>query len=93
MSYLFVAAIGALVGFVAGQYIKGSEHGSGIDVAAGAFGACIAVVLSRLAGPPAAAGYVMSIIVTVVGGIAALYAVRMLLRSKPEPVKIKGRRY
>ena len=36
MNYLFIVVIGAVVGFIAGQYLKGSEHGAGIDVAAGA---------------------------------------------------------
>jgi uncharacterized membrane protein YeaQ/YmgE (transglycosylase-associated protein family) len=93
MSYLFIVVIGAIVGFVAGQYIKGSEHGSGIDMLAGAVGGSVAVALSRVASPLEAAGYVMSIILTVIGGVAALYGMRMLMRSKPAPVKIKSRRY
>lgn len=93
MSYLLVVIIGAIAGFVAGQYIKGSEHGSGIDMLAGAVGGAVAVALSRFAGPEAAAGYVMSVVVTLVGGVAALYAVRLYLKSKEVPVKVKGRRY
>lgn len=93
MSYLLIAIIGAVAGLVAGKYIKGSEHGSGFDIAAGAVGGCVAVALSRLVGPEAAAGYVMSVIVTIIGGIAALYGMRMFLKSREAPVKIKGRRY
>jgi len=93
MSYLFIVVIGAIVGYVAGYYIKGSEHGSAIDMAAGALGACVAVALSRLANPQVAAGYLASVIVSVGGVIAALFASRFLLKSKPASVRLKGRRY
>ena len=93
MSYLLIVIIGAIAGLVAGKYIKGSEHGSGIDMVAGAAGGCVAVALSRVAGPEAAAGYVVSVVVTLIGGIASLYGTRMFLKSRQAPVKIKGRRF
>ena len=39
MSYLFIVVIGAVAGWIAGQYIKGSEMGMLPDIIAGAVGA------------------------------------------------------
>ncbi len=92
MSYLFIVVIGALVGFVAGQYLKGSEHGSGIDALLGAIGGCLAVVLSRVVGPAAAAGWVMSAIVAVIGAVVTLFVMRQFMKSKPVPATRSRRR-
>jgi uncharacterized membrane protein YeaQ/YmgE (transglycosylase-associated protein family) len=85
MSYLIIIVIGAIVGWVAGQYLKGSEHGVGIDIAAGAIGACLAVLLSRLVGPAAAAGLFMSAIVAIIGAFGVLYGTRLFLKSREAP--------
>jgi uncharacterized membrane protein YeaQ/YmgE (transglycosylase-associated protein family) len=87
-----IVVIGAIVGFIAGKYVKGSEHGSGIDVVAGAVGACVAVLLSRLAGSEAAAGYLMSVLVTVGGAFLALLAMRRVMKVKEVPVQRPRRR-
>src|SRR6202022_773758 len=63
MSYLLIIIVRAVVGFIAGQYLKGSEHGSGIDALAGGIGGCHFVLLSRVVGPAAAAGWFMSTII------------------------------
>ena len=57
MAYLLIIVIGAVVGFVAGQYLKGSEHGSGVDALEGAVGGFLAVLLSRIVLPAATAGW------------------------------------
>jgi uncharacterized membrane protein YeaQ/YmgE (transglycosylase-associated protein family) len=93
MSYLLIVLIGAIVGFIAGKYIKGSEHGSGIDAAAGAVGGCLTVLLSRVVGPDAAAGFFMSTIVTIIGAVAAMYGTRRFLKSKPVPAPRARSRY
>lgn len=85
MSYLIIVAIGAIVGWVAGQYIKGSEHGMGIDIAAGAIGGCLAVLLSRMVGPAAAAGFFMSTVVAIIGAFVVLYGTRLFLKSREAP--------
>jgi uncharacterized membrane protein YeaQ/YmgE (transglycosylase-associated protein family) len=82
MSYMIIVVIGAIVGWVVGQSIKGSEHGVGIDIAAGAIGGCVAVLLSRMIGPAAAAGLFMSAIVSIIGAFVALYGTRMFLKSR-----------
>ena len=90
MSYLFVFIIGAISGWIAGQYVKGSELGTMPDVIAGAVGAAALVLFIRLVGPETATGFVMSAIVAIIGGIAALFAMRHAMKESPAPVR--GRR-
>lgn len=86
MSYLFIVVIGAVAGWAAGQYVKGSEAGVGIDFIAGAIGACVFVVLSRMISD-GASGVVMSILIAVIGAVVALYGMRRYMKSKqPVPV-------
>ena len=92
MNYLFIVVIGAVVGFIAGQYLKGSEHGAGFDVAAGAVGGFLAVFLSRFVGPSAAAGFFMSAIVAIIGAVAALYVMRQFMKPKAVPAPRSRRR-
>jgi uncharacterized membrane protein YeaQ/YmgE (transglycosylase-associated protein family) len=92
MSYLFVVVIGAVAGWVAGQQIKGSELGMLPDLIAGAVGACLFVLLSRLVGPAAASGFVMSSIVAILGGVASLYIMRSYMKTKAVPVARPRRR-
>ncbi|HVS31205.1 MAG TPA: GlsB/YeaQ/YmgE family stress response membrane protein [Thermoanaerobaculia bacterium] len=91
MSYLFIVVIGAVVGWIAGQQIKGSELGVGVDLAAGAAGACLAVLLSRLVGPAAVAGLMLSAIIAILGGVGGLYAMRKFMKSREVPVKVRPR--
>ena len=82
MSYLLIVIIGAIVGFIAGQYLKGSEHGRGIDALAGALGGCLFVLLSRVVGPAASAGWFMSTVVTAVGAVVTLFILRQVMIRK-----------
>lgn len=92
MSYLIIVVIGAVVGFVVGQNLKGSEHGVAIDALAGAVGGFLAVLLSRIVGPAAASGLFVSVIVAIIGAVAALYGTRRYLKSKLVPVRRARRR-
>ena len=92
MSYLFIVVIGAVVGFIGGKYLKGSELGVLPDIGAGAIGAGVLVLIVRMVGPAAASGFVMSSIVAILGGIALLYAMRTYMKSKEVPVARKRRR-
>ena len=92
MSFLFVVVIGAVAGYLAGTFIKGSELGVAIDFAAGAVGAIIVVFLSRLVGPGATAGFVMSAILAVAGAVAGLYAMRRFMKMRLVPVARPRRR-
>jgi uncharacterized membrane protein YeaQ/YmgE (transglycosylase-associated protein family) len=93
MSYMFIVVIGAVAGWVAGQYLKGSESGVAIDFVAGALGAVVAVVLSRMLGPVAAAGMLMSVIIAVIGAVASLYAMRRFMKARLVPETRTRRRY
>ena len=92
MSYLIVVMIGAVVGFIAGQYIKGNEHGPLVDVGGGAAGAFVAVLLLRMMST-AAAGAIMSIIVTIIGAVLTLFIARQVFKVKEVPVARPGRRF
>jgi uncharacterized membrane protein YeaQ/YmgE (transglycosylase-associated protein family) len=93
MSYLLVIIIGAVVGFIAGQYIRGNEHGPAIDLVSGGIGACVAVLLSRVVGPTASSGTLMSVVVTIIGAILTLFIMRQVLKTKPVPTPRAGRRF
>ena len=82
MSYLIMVIMGAIVGFIAGQYLKGSGHGSAVDALAGALGGCVFVLLSRVVGPAAAAGWFMSTVVTIIGAVATLFILRQFMIRK-----------
>ncbi|HKB80545.1 MAG TPA: hypothetical protein VKH35_12605 [Thermoanaerobaculia bacterium] len=92
MSYLLIVILGALVGFIAGKYLKGSEHGSAFDTVAGAVGGCLAVALSRMMSPAAALGYMTSIVVAASGAILALYGMRQVMKTKAVPAPVVRRR-
>ena len=91
MSYLLVAVIGLVVGFVAGQYIKGDEMGVGVNLAAGAVGAVVAVVLTRLVSGEMFAGYVMSTLVSAAGAVGGVFAKVQIMKPKPKPVPVRAR--
>ena len=92
MSYLIVVIIGAVVGFIAGQYIKGNEHGPAVDLIGGAAGAFVAVLISRMM-MTAASGTIMSIIVTIIGAVLTLFIARQVLKVKEVPAPRPGRRF
>lgn len=89
MSLLFVVVIGAVAGWVGGQYIKGSEMGIMPDIIAGAAGGFMAALLGRFMGLD---GVMVSIVMTLVGAIGVLFAMRRVLKEKPVPVARPRRR-
>ncbi len=91
MSYVFVVGIGAVAGWIAGQYLQESERGIGIDVAAGAIGAYIAVVLARAVGV-SAGWFLISAIVAVIGASIAVFIARRVMKAKMLPISRFRRR-
>ncbi|HUP46833.1 MAG TPA: GlsB/YeaQ/YmgE family stress response membrane protein [Thermoanaerobaculia bacterium] len=89
MSYLIVVIIGGAAGWIAGQYVKGSEAGIVPDLIAGAAGACLAVLFTRVIGFAPATGFIMSTLIAISGAVVALLSMRYVL--KEEPVKVKRR--
>ena len=92
MSYLLVAVIGLIVGFFAGNYFKGDEMGAGVNLAAGAVGAVVLALISRLVGPEMFAGYMASIVVSTAGAIGGVFAKRQIMKPKVVPVRARARR-
>ena len=93
MSYLLIIIIGAVVGFIAGQYLKGIEHGKVIDAVAGGLGGCVFVLLSRVVGPAGAAGWFMSTIVTIIGAVLTLFLLRQFMIRRAVAVPKPRRRF
>jgi uncharacterized membrane protein YeaQ/YmgE (transglycosylase-associated protein family) len=81
MSYVWVGLIGAVVGLLTGQFVTGSKHGFIIDLFAGAIGAWVAVVLSRIFAPVNGDGILMSGIVAVIGAIVMLFVMYRFMRT------------
>ncbi|HEV8659023.1 MAG TPA: GlsB/YeaQ/YmgE family stress response membrane protein [Thermoanaerobaculia bacterium] len=93
MNYLFIIAIGAVAGWLGGQFVKGSEMGVGIDFAAGAAGSVVAVLLSRMFSA-AASGMVVSVVIAIIGALGTLYAMRRFMKAKLVPApKVRRRSY
>jgi len=92
MSYLFIAVIGAVGGWVAAQFVKSSEHRMEMDVLAGAVGSVVAVFLARMVGPVSAQGFLVSTIVAVIGVVLSLYAMRHFMKAPLVPAPRARRR-
>jgi uncharacterized membrane protein YeaQ/YmgE (transglycosylase-associated protein family) len=91
MSYMFIVVIGAVAGWLAGQYFKGSEAGIGIDFLAGAIGAVVFVVISRVVSD-GASGMLMSVLVAIAGATLALYGMRRYMKAQLVPAPRARRR-
>ncbi len=82
MSWVFIGLIGALTGWLVRQFVTGSRRAIAVDLIAGAIGAWVTVVLSRVVVPVTASGPLMSAIVAVIGAIVMLIVVDRFLRDK-----------
>jgi uncharacterized membrane protein YeaQ/YmgE (transglycosylase-associated protein family) len=91
MSYLFIVVIGAVGGWIAGQFVKSTEHRVEFDALVGAAGSMVAVFLVRMVGPASAGGFLVSAIVAVIGVIVSLYAMRQFMKAPLVPAP-RGRR-
>ena len=81
MSDVYIGLIGALTGFVMGQFVTGSRQAIVVDVIAGAIAAWVTVVLCRVILPVAAGEPLMSAILAVIGAIVTLFIMNRFLRG------------
>ena len=83
MIYGLVIVAGAIVGFVAGQSLRGSRHGSPVDAVVGAIGGGLALPLAiRFFGAEAVAPWYMSLAAAVVGALVAVFIVGQFTMPK-----------
>ncbi len=82
MSWVFIGLVGALTGWLVGQFLTGSRQAIAVDLLAGAIGAWVTVVLSRVVAPVTASEPLMSAIVAVIGAIITLFVMNRFLRDK-----------
>ena len=85
MSYLLVVVVGTIAGWIGSQYIKGNEEGVMIDLICGAIGAVVAVAIARMLASAAASGWMVSIVVAILGSLASLWAVRRFMKMRLVP--------
>lgn len=77
MGLLWFVVIGAIAGWLAGQFMKGNGFGLLGDIIVGVIGAFIGGYLFRAVGVELGGGLVGSLIVAFVGAVALLFVVRL----------------
>lgn len=73
--------IGAIAGWLAGQFVKGSGFGLLADILVGIVGAFIGGWLAGLLGINAGGGWIVSIITATVGAVILLFVIRLFKRA------------
>jgi uncharacterized membrane protein YeaQ/YmgE (transglycosylase-associated protein family) len=77
MGILWFLIIGAIAGWLAGQFMKGSGFGLLGDIVVGVIGAFLGGYLFRLAGVQLGGGLIGTLIVAFIGAIVLLFIVRL----------------
>jgi len=77
MGLLWFVIIGAIAGWLAGQFMRGNGFGLVGDVIVGIIGAFIGGYVFRAAGVEIARGLVGSLIVAFIGAVLLLFIVRL----------------
>ena len=77
MGLLWLVIIGAIAGWLAGQFMRG--HGFGLfgDIVVGVIGAFLGGYLFRLTGVAVGGGLIGSLIVAFIGAVVLLFVVRL----------------
>lgn len=73
--------IGAVAGWLAGQFVKGGGFGLVVDIIVGIVGAFIGGWLAGVLGISLGGGIIASIITATVGAVILLFVVRLLKRA------------
>ncbi len=77
MGWIWIIVIGAVAGWLAGQFMRGSGFGLLGDIVVGIIGAFIGGYLFRAAGVQLGGGLIGSLIVAFVGAVVLLLVVRL----------------
>ncbi|HEY6140613.1 MAG TPA: GlsB/YeaQ/YmgE family stress response membrane protein [Thermoanaerobaculia bacterium] len=77
MGYLWFVIIGAVAGWLAGQFMRGNGFGLLGDIVVGIIGAFIGGYLFRAVGVEIGHGLIGSLIVAFVGAVVLLFIVRL----------------
>jgi uncharacterized membrane protein YeaQ/YmgE (transglycosylase-associated protein family) len=78
MELIWFLIIGAIAGWLAGQFMKGSGFGLLGDIVVGVIGAFLGGYLFRLAGVSLGGGLIGAIVVAFIGAIVLLFLVRLI---------------
>lgn len=78
MGLLWFVIIGAIAGWLAGQFMKGSGFGLLGDIVVGIIGAFVGGYLLRAAGIEIGGGLVGTLIVAFLGAVVLLFIVRLV---------------
>ncbi|MFK2889629.1 GlsB/YeaQ/YmgE family stress response membrane protein [Dyella flagellata] len=73
--------IGAIAGWLAGQFVKGSGFGLLVDIIVGIAGAFIGGWLTGVLGIHLGGGWIMSIITATLGAVVLLFLIRLVKRA------------
>jgi len=77
MGLIWFIVIGALAGWLAGQFMRGNGFGLIGDIVVGIVGAFIGAYIFRAAGVELGGGLIGSLIVAFVGAVLLLFVVRL----------------
>jgi uncharacterized membrane protein YeaQ/YmgE (transglycosylase-associated protein family) len=77
MGLLWFIIIGAIAGWLAGQFMRGSGFGLLGDIVVGVIGAFLGGYLVRVAGVAVGGGLIRSLIVAFIGAVVLLFIVRL----------------
>ncbi len=77
MALLWFVVIGAIAGWLAGQFMKGNGFGLVGDIIVGVIGSFIGAFLFRSVGSNLGGGLIGSLIVAFVGAVVLLFVVRL----------------
>lgn len=72
--------IGAIAGWLAGKFVKGSGFGLLVDILVGIVGAFVGGWLAGLLGIGLGGGWIASIITATIGAVILLFVVRLIKR-------------
>ena len=77
MSLLWFIIIGAIAGWLAGQFMRGNGFGLLGDIIVGVIGAFLGAYLFRITGVGVGGGLIGSLIVAFIGAVVLLFIVRL----------------